>query len=432
VAGSGSLDSTSQTPDEDGEVTFEYTAPTGTTDTQEVRFSYVGIDGDYDATTPQNVSVELNVDEASSGTGPTGNLTYNGDAEAYDGPDGPAAPGGVNFSVTNDFTQRVTITGITVVPETDDPDLLSDEATPNGQPTRAEVYIAADREDGYVDIDGGTALPAEIDSDIQGFERGGNAVLSEGSVADVYLYEFYNTTRDENLDMGGVPLNITIDYRLQSQGLSGQRTFEITPVATSGGNQPPSAGFTYSPASPTTSDDITFDASDSTDSDGDTLSYEWDFGDGTTGSGETVDYSYSSSGSYPVELTVTDGNGGSDTTSDSVTVGSGSSGGSAPSIDSFVATSSGNSRKISVDASFSDPDNDLNELEIRVIDDSDGSQAYQVTESLDPAGDSIDRDLNGGSKFDTGDYTVELTVLDNAGNDVVATRDVSSTSGGPP
>lgn len=51
----------------------------------------------------------------------------------------------------------------------------------------------------------------------------------------------------------------------------------------------------------------TFDASASYDPDGTVVSWSWDFGDGGTGSGKIVTHTYSSAGSYLVNLTVTDG-----------------------------------------------------------------------------------------------------------------------------
>ena len=61
---------------------------------------------------------------------------------------------------------------------------------------------------------------------------------------------------------------------------------------------------------------ITFDGSESNDSDGTIESYEWDFGDGTTGTGITPTQAYANSGNYTVALTVTDDDGatGTDTT----------------------------------------------------------------------------------------------------------------------
>ncbi|MEM7260518.1 MAG: PKD domain-containing protein [Planctomycetota bacterium] len=52
---------------------------------------------------------------------------------------------------------------------------------------------------------------------------------------------------------------------------------------------------------------ITFDASGTTDPDGDAiLSYEWQFGDGNTANGETVDHTYFTFAAFDVTLTVTD------------------------------------------------------------------------------------------------------------------------------
>lgn len=67
---------------------------------------------------------------------------------------------------------------------------------------------------------------------------------------------------------------------------------------------------------------LTFQANDSTDPDGDNLTYRWNFGDGST-----ADYSfgvgthrYAKPGTYTVSLTVEDGRGGIDTTTGTVTV----------------------------------------------------------------------------------------------------------------
>lgn len=58
---------------------------------------------------------------------------------------------------------------------------------------------------------------------------------------------------------------------------------------------------------------ITFDASETTDADGDTLTYTWDFGDDSdAGEGVIVEHTYVASGDYTVTLTVNDGNVDSD------------------------------------------------------------------------------------------------------------------------
>ena len=73
-------------------------------------------------------------------------------------------------------------------------------------------------------------------------------------------------------------------------------------------NQPPVANFTYSPEYPVAGEMVAFDASGSTDPDGNITGYRWDFGDGniTTTSEKIAMHTYTSKGDYNVNLTVTD------------------------------------------------------------------------------------------------------------------------------
>lgn len=98
--------------------------------------------------------------------------------------------------------------------------------------------------------------------------------------------------------------------------LTGQRTGTVTivhnaagsshGVALSGiGNILPVASFTFACTGLTCS----FDASGSSDPGGTFLAYAWNFGDGTAGSGVAVSHTYTAAGTYPVTLTVTDGDG---------------------------------------------------------------------------------------------------------------------------
>jgi PKD repeat protein len=86
-------------------------------------------------------------------------------------------------------------------------------------------------------------------------------------------------------------------------------------------NQPPQAGFTFSPASPDPGDVVHFNASASSDPDGSITSYTWDFGDGTTGSGVTANHAFPAAGTYTVTLTVRDNEGATDTESKTIQVG---------------------------------------------------------------------------------------------------------------
>ena len=77
----------------------------------------------------------------------------------------------------------------------------------------------------------------------------------------------------------------------------------LTPTTSS----PPEALFSASTVNGTAPLSVDFDASASTDADGDTLSYSWDFGDGNTGSGVTINHIFTVVGEYTVTLTVNDG-----------------------------------------------------------------------------------------------------------------------------
>ncbi|WP_022851110.1 PKD domain-containing protein [Limisalsivibrio acetivorans] len=84
-------------------------------------------------------------------------------------------------------------------------------------------------------------------------------------------------------------------------------------------NDTPEARFSYSPLSPQTDTSIVF-TNESSDPDGDSLMYLWDFGDNYTSTEANPVHSFSDSGTYTVTLTAEDPDGLSDTESAVITV----------------------------------------------------------------------------------------------------------------
>ena len=99
-----------------------------------------------------------------------------------------------------------------------------------------------------------------------------------------------------------------IPHHAESEWSSGKTVTVILP------NTPPKARFSWSLSEPVPTDtSIHFDASASSDSDGNIVSYEWNFGDGCTDTGVNPTHSYSGEAVYSVTLTVTDDDGDTDT-----------------------------------------------------------------------------------------------------------------------
>jgi len=100
-------------------------------------------------------------------------------------------------------------------------------------------------------------------------------------------------------------------------------------------NNPPTASFTTTPKSPETGQQVSFDATGSSDPEDSfsDLEFAWDFGNGSTTSFDTgypmINHTYNSAGTYTTELTVKDTGGATSSTSTDVTVPSGGSGGEA-------------------------------------------------------------------------------------------------------
>jgi len=85
-------------------------------------------------------------------------------------------------------------------------------------------------------------------------------------------------------------------------------------------NQEPTAAFSVDAATGTVPMTVTFDASDSFDTEDGTLTYTWKFGDGGSAEGQVVSHTFESAGQYVVQLTVTDDQGAKATATTTIIV----------------------------------------------------------------------------------------------------------------
>jgi PKD repeat protein len=170
-------------------------------------------------------------------------------------------------------------------------------------------------------------------------------------------------------------------------------------------HNPPVGSFTANPNPVSTGTAVNFDASASTDPDGKIAKYEWDLdGNGTyetnTGTSPTVTKTYANAGQYQVGLRVTDEQGASSTTTQTVTVQDAAPTASFTSSPSVVP----NGSTVSLDASASkDTDGTIAKYEW----DLDGNGTYETNTGSTPTVTT--------SFAKAGEYQVGLRVTDNEG-----------------
>ena len=158
---------------------------------------------------------------------------------------------------------------------------------------------------------------------------------------------------------------------------------------------PPSAAFTFSPASPHAGQVVTLNGSASFHPDSQIVSYEWDLGDGSTGTGPIVQHRFSAAGSYLVALTIMESEGFTATAYDTLSVNA-----SYPPVASFAVSSALVSPGTEVTFNASQSTDPQGSILAYTWDFGDGTTGADMTT------------VHGYP--DSGAYTVTLTVLDDA------------------
>lgn len=170
----------------------------------------------------------------------------------------------------------------------------------------------------------------------------------------------------------------------------------------------PEAVFTYEPANPTPGEEVIFDATASSDPEGDIESYQWNFGDGSEDTGRAVSHTFSDYGTNTVVLTVTDSfNQTSRYTQEVVVSGE-------PEADFTIEP---NTPVVSSPVTFnggasSDPDGDIEEYE------------WDFGGGNVKTGETVEYQFS-----ESGDFNVTLRVVDSVGNSDNVTKNITVTAG---
>lgn len=95
---------------------------------------------------------------------------------------------------------------------------------------------------------------------------------------------------------------------------------ESAATTTQQANRPPEVDFSITDSLPEQGDIVHFDATETTDPDGDELTYSWRFGDGLPGGSERISHIYTDGGDFEVTLTVADAKGATSTLTKTVSI----------------------------------------------------------------------------------------------------------------
>ncbi|MCC2656721.1 MAG: hypothetical protein K0Q76_1829 [Panacagrimonas sp.] len=221
--------------------------------------------------------------------------------------------------------------------------LRADDA---GNSIAASTNLGGASTGGYVSVNRSGVIGTRTDADVYAFVAGGGTV--QFSVAPAALGPNLDLAVDlldasgnvmatsNPVDALGASVNVSVAggaYYLRVDGVGrgdpastgytdygSLGEYRITGSFTDTGAAAPTAAFSANPVSGTAPLNVNFDAGNSGDIDGTIQRYAWNFGDGGSASGLTAAHTYTSAGSFTATLTVTDGQGLTDSESVTITV----------------------------------------------------------------------------------------------------------------
>lgn len=249
--------------------------------------------GSTDAETPDDLTYTWAFGDGGQGAGETTSHTYT-DAGTYQAVVTVTDPGGL----TDSAAVEITVTG----GGTGGGDNTAPTAAVTADPTSTTVGRV-------VQLDATGSTDAETPNGLTyDWDYGdGETAVDAGA-----------TPRHSWVETGTFTVTVTVT---DPDGLSDTATVDV--VVDEATNTPPTAELSATPATVDAGEDVTFDASASTDAETpDDLVYDWNFGDGTTmrDAGPVVTHAYTRTGERTAYVLVTDTDGQSDVAAATVTV----------------------------------------------------------------------------------------------------------------
>ena len=242
------------------------------------------------------------------------------DATGSTDPDGQIVSYAWNFGDGNTSTGDTT-SNVFTTPGTYNVELIvTDDSAASDSFVVAVVVSPADSN--QAPIATFTATPPTGAAPLSVFFDGTGSTDPDGQIVS-YAWNFGDgntSTGDTTSNVFTTPGTYNVELIVTDDSAASDTFVVAVVVSPADSNQAPIATFTATPTVGTPPLLVAFDASGSSDADGQIVSYAWDFGDGTTATGVTATHTYQAMGLYTAQLIVTDDSAASDTFSVAINV----------------------------------------------------------------------------------------------------------------